>query len=102
MQGVEKQFSLDKDENGFYTLKDLHSGREISFDEIPDDTDHTLQRTAQQCFPQKPIPLVLLCLLSGTYGSAVDDLETCILSITANKGRMHDASCLFYYCSFGS
>ncbi len=33
---IEKQFSFDKDENGFYTLKDLHSGREISFDEIPD------------------------------------------------------------------
>lgn len=33
---IEKQFSFDKDENGFYTLKDLRSGREISFDEIPD------------------------------------------------------------------
>ncbi len=33
---VEKGFSFDKDENGFYTLKDLHSGREVSFDQIPD------------------------------------------------------------------
>lgn len=33
---IEKNFSFDKDENGFYTLKDLHSGREVSFDQIPD------------------------------------------------------------------
>ena len=33
---IEKQFSFDKDENGFYTLKDLHSGKEVSFDQIPD------------------------------------------------------------------
>ena len=33
---IEKQFSFDKDENGFYTLKDLHSGREVSFDQISD------------------------------------------------------------------
>lgn len=33
---IEKQFSFDKDENGFYTLKDMHSGKEVSFDQIPD------------------------------------------------------------------
>ncbi|MBR3448910.1 MAG: hypothetical protein IKH27_14025 [Oscillospiraceae bacterium] len=33
---IERNFSFDKDENGFYTLKDLHSGREVSFDQIPD------------------------------------------------------------------
>lgn len=35
-KAVEKDFSFDRDEEGFYTLKDLRSGREISFDEIPD------------------------------------------------------------------
>lgn len=29
---VKKELSMDKDENGYLTIKDLHSGREISFD----------------------------------------------------------------------
>ena len=44
---IEKQFSFDKDENGFYTLKDLHSGREVSFDQIPDKATVSQQIQAQ-------------------------------------------------------
>ncbi len=44
---LEKQFSFDRDEDGFYTLKDLHSGREISFDQIPDKAALSRQIQAQ-------------------------------------------------------
>ena len=44
---VEKQFSFDRDEEGFYTLKDLHSGREISFDQVPDKASLSRQIQAQ-------------------------------------------------------
>ena len=50
---IEKQFSFDKDENGFYTLKDLHSGREISFAEIPDKT--TVSQQIQTQFGYDPV-----------------------------------------------
>lgn len=50
---IEKQFSFDKDENGFYTLKDLHSGREISFDEIPDKA--TVSQQIQTQFGYDPV-----------------------------------------------
>lgn len=50
---IEKQFSFDKDENGFYTLKDLHSGREISFDEIPDKA--TVSQQIQSQFGYDPV-----------------------------------------------
>ncbi len=45
---IEKQFSFDCDEAGFYTLKDLHSGKEISFDQVPDKA--TLSRQIQAQF----------------------------------------------------
>ncbi|MBD5142332.1 MAG: hypothetical protein HDT22_01800 [Ruminococcus sp.] len=32
---VEKEVTFDKDEKGYYILKDVHSGKEISFDKIP-------------------------------------------------------------------
>ena len=50
---IEKQFSFDKDENGFYALKDLHSGREISFDEIPDKA--TVSQQIQTQFGYDPV-----------------------------------------------
>lgn len=50
---IEKQFSFDKDENGFYTLKDLHSGREVSFDQIPDKA--TVSQQIQTQFGYDPV-----------------------------------------------
>ena len=50
---IEKQFSFDKDENGFYTLKDMHSGREVSFDEIPDKA--TVSQQIQTQFGYDPV-----------------------------------------------
>ena len=50
---VEKSFSFDKDENGFYTLKDLHSGREVSFDQIPDKA--TVSQQIQTQFGYDPV-----------------------------------------------
>ena len=50
---IEKQFSFDKDENGFYTLKDKHSGREVSFDEIPDKA--TVSAQIQSQFGYDPV-----------------------------------------------
>ncbi len=50
---IEKQFSFDKDENGFYTLKDMHSGREVSFDEIPDKA--TVSAQIQTQFGYDPV-----------------------------------------------
>ena len=50
---IEKQFSFDKDENGFYTLKDMHSGREVSFDEIPDKA--TVSQQIQSQFGYDPV-----------------------------------------------
>lgn len=50
---IEKQFSFDKDENGFYTLKDLHSGREVSFDQIPDKA--TVSQQIQTQFGYEPV-----------------------------------------------
>ncbi len=50
---IEKQFSFDKDENGFYTLKDMHSGREVSFDEIPDKA--TVSAQIQSQFGYDPV-----------------------------------------------
>ena len=50
---IEKQFSFDKDENGFHTLKDLHSGREVSFDQIPDKA--TVSQQIQTQFGYDPV-----------------------------------------------
>lgn len=32
---VQKEFAIDRDEEGFYTIKDLRSGKEISFENVP-------------------------------------------------------------------
>ena len=50
---VEKSFSFDKDENGFYTLKDLHSGSEVSFDQISDKA--TVSQQIQTQFGYDPV-----------------------------------------------
>ncbi len=45
---LEKEFTFDRDEQGNFTLKDLHSGREISFDTIP--TQSELSSQIQETF----------------------------------------------------
>ena len=45
---LQNQMSVDKNENGFYTIKNLHTGREVSFDESMTHTE--LSRQLQQQF----------------------------------------------------
>lgn len=45
---VKKEFTFDRNEDGFFTIKDLHSGREISFDEPP--TQEELSAMMQEQF----------------------------------------------------
>ena len=45
---LQNQMHVDKDENGFFTIKDFHSGRELSFDQVMTHTE--LSRQLQQQF----------------------------------------------------
>ena len=60
---IEKQTMLDRDENGFYTIKDIRTGKEISFDEVPSRAE--LSERIQSEFGYEPRKADILCAKFG-------------------------------------
>ena len=60
---IENETMLDRDENGFYTIKDIRTGKEVSFDELP--TRAELSNQIQSEFGYEPNKADILCAKFG-------------------------------------